>query len=76
MCVRNKSEGGKSQRIFEKVFKDWSMINNCMFNNLGRIWLVWRHGVKVLLFSKSSQLITISIKLEKEKVGDEFFFIM
>lgn len=63
---------GKSMRIFSKVFQDWSMINNYEYNNLGRIWLVWKPGVRVTPFFKSGQIITVSVMLGKEK--EEFFY--
>lgn len=59
-------------RIFSKVFQDWFMINNYEFNHLGRIWLVWKPGVRVTPFFKSGQMITVSVLMEGEK--EEVFY--
>lgn len=61
----------KAGEIIKEVFKDWDSITNYEFQNLGRIWVVWRQRVRMTPVYKSSQIITCSV-LMKDEV-EEFF---
>lgn len=61
----------KSDRIVPSVFKDWSFMANYEFNQLGRIWVIWRTTVRLSPVFKSDQLITCSVLLEGAQ--EEFF---
>lgn len=60
----------RCQRISTSVFGDGSMLTNYEYNQLGRIWLVWRFDVRVTPVFKSDQLITVSMVLSG---GGDFF---
>lgn len=68
--IETKVKERKAERIVKSVFKDWSFLSNYEEHKLGRIWLVWRHNVRVTPIYKTSQMITCSIYIEGRK---EFF---
>ncbi|XP_010463164.1 PREDICTED: uncharacterized protein LOC104743817 [Camelina sativa] len=53
----------KAPRIISSVFRGWSSITNYEFNDLGRIWVVWKEDVRVTPVFKSGQVVTCSILL-------------
>lgn len=53
----------KSQRFINSTFGGWSFCCNYEFAELGRIWVVWDPSVSLTIHSKSSQMITCSVKL-------------
>ncbi|KAG7543595.1 Reverse transcriptase zinc-binding domain [Arabidopsis thaliana x Arabidopsis arenosa] len=61
----------KADRIVQSVFHDWSFMSNYEEHRLGRLWLVWRHNVRVTPLFKTAQLITVSIYIEGRR--EEFF---
>lgn len=60
----------KSSKIISSVFQEWDVITNYESHHLGRIWVVWRQGARLIPMFKSDQMITCSIKLEGR--DDEF----
>lgn len=61
----------KTHRIVSSVFQNWSFLSNYEFNRLGRIWVVWREGVRLTPILKSGQVVTISVLLEGQE--EEFY---
>lgn len=61
---------GKSEKILEKVFRDWSSITNYEDSQGGRIWLLWRDSVRMSPVYKSDQIITCSVEMK----GEEEFY--
>lgn len=61
----------KMQRVRHKLLQDWSVLTNYEYNRRGRIWVVWKHNVRMSPIFKSVQLITCLVKLENNE--EEFF---
>ncbi|XP_024013050.1 uncharacterized protein LOC112087252 [Eutrema salsugineum] len=57
----------KSASIFSSVFNGWSFKNNYEHHRLGRIWVVWKDMVRVTPVFKSSQMISVLVKIPSEE---------
>lgn len=61
----------KAGIIVSNVFQGWEFMSNYEYNNLGRLWVVWKPSVRMSPVFKSSQIVTCSVLLPGEK--EEFF---
>lgn len=61
----------KARDIIVEVFAGWDSITNYEFQNLGRIWVVWKQSVRISPVYKSRQIITCSVLMEGNE--GEFF---
>lgn len=51
----------KCKKLINGVFPGWSFDDNYGFSDLGKIWVLWHHSVKVVVVSKSLQMITCEV---------------
>lgn len=57
----------KAEDMLDSVFRGWSHMMNYEYSQGGRIWLVWREGVRMTPVYKSDQLITCSVALRDQE---------
>lgn len=50
-------------RFISELMHGWSLEDNYSFSNLGKIWVLWHHTVKVVIIAKSLQMITCEVML-------------
>lgn len=60
----------KANDIVSEVFPGWSFMNNFDHHRLGRIWVLWRDIVRVTPVFKSSQLVSVLVKVQE--IEEEF----
>lgn len=68
--IETRVKEGKSRKILNKVFKDWSSVTNYEDSAGGRIWLLWRDSVRMSPVYKSDQVITCLVEM---KGMEEFY---
>ena len=69
--IETRVKENKIRRIVNKVFPGWSYMENYEHNRLGRMWIVWKQGVRVTPCFQSEQLLTVSILMEG--LEEEFY---
>ncbi|KAG7530870.1 Reverse transcriptase zinc-binding domain [Arabidopsis thaliana x Arabidopsis arenosa] len=53
----------KQQKFINKLLPGWSFDNNYDFSELGKIWILWHPSVKLLVLSKSLQMISCEVQV-------------
>ncbi|KAG7587431.1 Endonuclease/exonuclease/phosphatase superfamily [Arabidopsis thaliana x Arabidopsis arenosa] len=53
----------KSKKFIAELLPGWFLEDNYAFSDLGKIWILWHQSVKVVVISKSLQMVTCEVLL-------------
>lgn len=65
--IETRVKEGKAEKIVKEGFNEWSFMANYEYNRLGRIWILWRSGLRITPVYKSAQLISCLVLLPGQR---------